>query len=189
MNFIIKTMKKLRFKLKNRYLWLSILAVISLIAGFGMLLFPEKINIWIIRGIGVLWIAEGASYIADMYLYYLKNKVKKFKSIPLPEVLHDNTGYPTKEFLDFIKGYTPKVMPIFDFLTVLKDEWYASSWGFKLHSKYKYGKKRKLELHTGGWSGNEELIRAIKTNPYLTSFTMKYVSWKTGGHFYFEIPC
>jgi hypothetical protein len=103
----------------------------------------------------------------------------------IPKTTLDDEGYPTEEFLDFIKDYTDKTMPILDFLEILCDGWYYDSWGFVLHRKYKG--KRKLELHTGGWSGNEDTISVILGNIYLTHFKMRYVKWTTGGHYYFEI--
>jgi len=105
----------------------------------------------------------------------------------LPVILLDDKGYPTEEYLKFIREFTPKTMPVIDFVVgVLQNGWYSEEWGFKLGRKYKG--IRKLELHTGGWSGNEEIISAIKSNFYLTHFNMKYVKWYRGGHFYFEIP-
>ena len=105
----------------------------------------------------------------------------------LPAVLLDNDGYPTEEWLQFIKSYKPdESLPLLTFVEmVLVDGWYMSDWGFKLHKKYK--DKCKLELHTGGWSGNEETIAAIKSNMWLTHFQMRYVMWRTGGHYYFEL--
>ena len=105
----------------------------------------------------------------------------------LPDVLLDDEGYPTTEWLQYIKSYKPdESLPLLTFVEmVLVDGWYMSDWGFKLHKKYKG--KRKLELHTGGWSGNEETIAAIKSNMWLTHFQMRYVMWKTGGHYYFEL--
>ena len=103
----------------------------------------------------------------------------------IPDVLLDDDGYPTDEYLKFIEEYTPDKMPIMDFVSILGDNWYFDDWGFRL--KRKYMGVRKLELHTGGWSGNEDIIGAIKSNIYLTHFSMKYVKWHTGGHFYFEI--
>lgn len=99
----------------------------------------------------------------------------------------DNQGYPTEEFLQFIKDYKPdNSLPILKFIKdILFKSWWMSDCCFKLHRKYK--SIQKLELHTGGWSGNEELINAIKANIYLTHFKMQYVMWKTGGHYYFEI--
>lgn len=105
----------------------------------------------------------------------------------IPSTLLDNNGYPTDEFLKFIEEYDPKLMPIMDFIDVLRDGWHSADRHFKIGRKYRG--KRKLELHTGGWSGNEQTIRAIKENIYLTNFCMSYVMWKTGGHYYFEITC
>ena len=104
----------------------------------------------------------------------------------IPEYLLDEDGYPTDEYLEFIKNYTNETMPIMDFvLKVLKVGWYFSDYGFILGRKYRG--IRKLELHTCGWSGNEEIIWTIKRNMYLIHFQMRYVSWRTGGHFYFEV--
>ena len=100
-------------------------------------------------------------------------------------ILLDKGGYPTEEYLEFIWTYTPDVMSIMDFLDILSNGWYFDNWGFKLHRKY--AGKRKLELHTGGWSGNEDIIAAILNNFYLTHFHMQYVKWLVGGHYYFEI--
>ena len=105
----------------------------------------------------------------------------------LPETLLDSEGYPTEAYISFLKNYQPdESLPLMNFIEgVLIDGWWASDLGFKLHKSYKG--KRKLELHTGGWSGNEEIISAIKSNMHLTHFDMKYVMWRTGGHYYFEI--
>lgn len=104
----------------------------------------------------------------------------------LPTVLLDNEGYPTDEWLQYIKNYKPdESLPLLRFVEIIQDGWWMSDWGFKLHRKYKG--KRKLELHTGGWSGNEEIISAIKSNMWLTQFHMRCVMWRTGGHYYFEL--
>jgi hypothetical protein len=105
----------------------------------------------------------------------------------LPAVLLDDEGYPTEEWLQFIKTYKPdESLPLLTFVKkVLVDGWYMSDWGFVLHRKYKG--IHKLELHTGGWSGNEETIAAITSNMWLTHFQMRYVMWRTGGHYYFEL--
>ena len=105
----------------------------------------------------------------------------------LPTVLLDDEGYPTEEWLQYIKNYKPdESLPLLTFVEkVLIDGWYMSDWGFILHKKHKG--KRKLELHTGGWSGNEETIAAIKENMWLTHFQMRYVMWRIGGHYYFEV--
>ena len=95
----------------------------------------------------------------------------------------DGDGYPTEEFLSIIKNFQgTDVMYIVEMVT---DNWYFGDWGYKIR-KNRNGVIN-LELHTGGWSGNEEIIREILGNIYLTHFKMKYVMWKTGGHYYFKI--
>lgn len=101
-----------------------------------------------------------------------------------PEELLDNEGYPTEEYLDAIADFNMND-DIMEFIDILKEGWWMPDWGFKLHRKYRG--KVKLELHTGGWSGNEEIIREIIDNMYLTYFKMRYVKWTAGGHYYFEI--
>jgi hypothetical protein len=105
----------------------------------------------------------------------------------LPNVLLDNEGYPTEEWLNFIRNYQPDdSLPLITFIKgYLSEGWYFSGWGFKLSRKYRG--KYNLELHTGGWSGNKEIINAILSNIHLTRFKMMYVMWKAGGHYYFEI--
>ncbi len=99
--------------------------------------------------------------------------------------LLDEEGYPTDEWLEFIRNYTPDKMPILVFIDTLADGWHFGDWGFRLYRRYRG--RRRLELHTGGWSGNEEIIEAIKGNMYLTHFKMRHVKWRIGGHYYFEI--
>jgi hypothetical protein len=105
----------------------------------------------------------------------------------IPAVLIDDEGYPTAEWLQFIREYKPDdSLPLVEFVEmILIDGWFMADYGFRLHRKYKG--KQKLELHTGGWSGNEEIIEAIKSNIFLTHFQMKYVMWQAGGHYYFEL--
>jgi hypothetical protein len=70
----------------------------------------------------------------------------------------------------------------------LRDMWqyndcFVQSWG--LDHIHKEKPVLLLELHTGGWSGNEDIVEALQNN---TLFWMMWW-WKTerGGHYYFEI--
>lgn len=97
----------------------------------------------------------------------------------------DEDGYPTEEFLKFLREYTYDVMPILDVLQIIKENWMYPDWGFKLGNKRKG--EYKLELHTGGWSGNEDTMEAILSNVYFRHFRMYYYKWLTGGHYYFKV--
>ena len=109
------------------------------------------------------------------------------KENTIPRTLLDVNGYPTDEWLEFIKNYQPSDdLPLLKFVKeILPKGWYNADWDVVIHRKYKG--KIKLELHTRGWSGNEEVIRAILSNIYLTHFKMQYIEWHAGGHYYFEI--
>jgi len=104
-----------------------------------------------------------------------------------PYMLLDEDGYPTDEWLAFLRNYDPETcIPVQELVVdYLPNGWNHRDWGYKLHRRYR--EKRRLELHTGGWSGNEEVIRAILDNFWLTDFKLRYVMWKTGGHYYFEL--
>jgi hypothetical protein len=97
----------------------------------------------------------------------------------------DNDGYPTDEWISFIKNFDNKTMPIMEFVELLRNNWWMSDWGFNLQRKY--NGIRKLFLSTGGWSGNEETINAILSNFWLRNL-LGYTQWNRGGHYIFEIP-
>lgn len=121
----------------------------------------------------------------NINIIQMKNNsiIQAFSSIKLL----DNDGYPSKECLEFIKTYKPnKSLDLFAFIQdILNNIWYNSKSGIILHRKYK--NKQKLELHTFGWKGNENIIKAIISNKQLTDSYMQYVMWKNSGHYYFEI--
>lgn len=110
-----------------------------------------------------------------------QNKIK----MTIPSTLLDVHGYPTEEWLDYIKNIKPLTyQEVIDFVNLLIHEgWYYNAG--VLHRKYR--NIQKLELHTCGWSGNEEIIEALLSNIHLTHFRMSYVQWNRGGHYYFEI--
>lgn len=44
---------------------------------------------------------------------------------------------------------------------------------------------KRIEFHTGGWSGAEDLIDALLGHFWIRHF---HTRWERGGHFYFEVP-
>jgi hypothetical protein len=94
----------------------------------------------------------------------------------------DEAGYPTDEFLSEIENFNSKDNDLFEIIRLIGKAWGD---GFKLVRKFN-GVQR-LELHTNGWSGNEEIISVMLNNCFLTDGTMVYTKWERGGHYYFEI--
>ena len=102
----------------------------------------------------------------------------------LPEQALDSEGYPTDAILEWIKNYVPdESMPIESFVeNVLKDIWWVRGFYYKKEVG-------KLYLSTGGWSGNELIIRAIEDNKNIkfTHYSFKKEQWRRGGHYIFEV--
>lgn len=93
-------------------------------------------------------------------------------------------GYPTEKELKILKKLAGKHMwevgTALNFLDFLQGIWWEPGWGFKLTGK----KVLRLELHTAGWSGNEDIINTI----HGTVFWMMYWQMsRRGGHYYFRI--
>lgn len=100
--------------------------------------------------------------------------------------LVDGQGYPTGEFLEFLEEYEPdKSLPLYEFLEDYLEHMWRNGGRIKLGRRYRG--RRKLELHTGGWSGNESIIAALEKNEILMELYMRPVKWFAGGHYYYEI--
>ena len=85
--------------------------------------------------------------------------------------------YPEDEDLESIKKW-----PHQDFhglMEFIKGIWWCSDWGFS-------EKDGIYSLSTGGWSGNEEIIGAMRQNYIFWSLC--WMSSRRGGHHEFEIP-
>ncbi len=66
--------------------------------------------------------------------------------------------------------------------------WWTPSFGFSLSRGKAHIFDRqviKLQLHTGGWSGNEDIIDALQHNYMFWS--MSFYKQIRGGHFWFDI--
>jgi len=98
----------------------------------------------------------------------------------------DNEGYPEQRDLDLIRAWDCE--DVFNLINYLYNCWHFQAWGFKQEWKYDNilnSYKLHLGLHTGGWSGNEELMGALLDNNILRS--LWYAEWRRGGHYKFEI--
>jgi len=95
--------------------------------------------------------------------------------------------YPTEDALAQISNWDYK-QGFQRLLDLIESIWWNSEWGFKLYKgrdSFSHKAVMKLELHTAGWSGNEDIIDALQSN------TFWLLCWKEsqrGGHYKFEIP-
>ena len=102
----------------------------------------------------------------------------------LPDDLLDEHGYPTEEWLEYIRGFRPETpADIEEFVADLRTGWWMPDWGIVLRRRR--SGQRALELHTGGWSGNEEIVEAITGN-FMICHMLGYYMWRRGGHYYFR---
>ena len=80
------------------------------------------------------------------------------------------------------------VKEVFTLLDYIEQRWWCADWGFNKEwgKDYLHNKPIiKLELHTGGWSGNEDIINALLKNQMFK--ILWYYQWNRGGHYKFEI--
>jgi len=107
----------------------------------------------------------------------------------------DEDGYPSEDFLKYVENFDCMKDDVRILIDALEGEWWSPEWGFhrtKLKNVFKdvgWGPPSAceegddtlaLELHTGGWSGNEDILRALKKNQW---FHMLYWEMsRRGGH-------
>jgi len=97
----------------------------------------------------------------------------------------DEDGYPTDDELKTIRDWDFAKNSVQDFLDFIHSCWHWADgpgwYGYDLTGK----RILRLELHTGGWSGNEEVIVAMKNNGIFW-----LICWEKsvrGGHYYFRV--
>ena len=89
----------------------------------------------------------------------------------------DNAGYPTEETLEAIANWPSEDMvSLFQFI---KEAWKYDDMCWRQEG-------RTISASTVGWSGNEELISALRDNTIV--WMICWQSSKRGGHYVFEIP-
>jgi hypothetical protein len=90
----------------------------------------------------------------------------------------DCDGYPTEECLNKIKDWKfEKDNDFRDFMEFIKSVWRYADFGYWTKENGKYS------ISTGGWSGNEDIIRAMKSNALFWAFYWE--SSERGGHYEF----
>lgn len=96
--------------------------------------------------------------------------------------------YPTDRELAIIRKWDTIKYRIPDLIEYIKAVWWIPDRHFRLYRGRQHLFRKacmKLELHTGGWSGNESVIGALMRN-YLF-WSMSWRKSTAGGHYWFEI--
>lgn len=107
----------------------------------------------------------------------------------------DEDGYPTEEALDIIANWwvapdgkfdNTKTFP--ELMAFIKELWWAPDFGWQEkeepHEIWPEKMVKRWYISTGGWSGNEDIIRAMQEADWLWS--LNWVQSRRGGHYIFE---
>jgi len=100
----------------------------------------------------------------------------------------DDDGYPTDAALDVIRlWHWDDAKGWFKFIEGL---WHFRSWGWReddeAHEYLEDEIVRRYYVSTCGWSGNENIIRAMQKNENML-WTLTWVQSRRGGHYIFEL--
>jgi hypothetical protein len=116
----------------------------------------------------------------------VESKRAIFDLIEHNEMLDDD-GYPTDAALDVIRLWHWN--DIASWFKFIKGLWHLREWGWKEidepHDYYEDKIVHRYYISTAGWSGNEDIIRAMQKNESML-WTLTWVQSRRGGHHIFE---
>jgi hypothetical protein len=97
-------------------------------------------------------------------------------------------GYPTEEELETIRTWDHK--DGLGLMAYVRERWALNRWReAEWSTEWPYGDadrgKRLFVLATGGWSGNEDMIRAMQGN--IMFWTLSWYSSHRGGRYEFRV--
>ncbi len=93
----------------------------------------------------------------------------------------DENNYPDEESLKQIKEWDILERGIYGLLDLIEENTNWPDWSISITGK----RILHFEYHTGGWSGNEDVISALRQNPLFWS--LYWVKSTRGGHYFFRI--
>jgi len=96
--------------------------------------------------------------------------------------LLDDDMYPTEHALDKILNWSDSFN---DLMLFIRPLWNYSIFGHWTETEVGSG-KIEYAISTAGWSGNESIIQALKTNKH-HFWTLCWVQSRRGGHYIFEV--
>lgn len=106
----------------------------------------------------------------------------------------DDEGYPTTETLNQITEFKCTTdLQVVELMDAVGKIWTFGDWGWKKDFKNNSQTYANAEsrgetwyyVSTGGWSGNEEIIHALRSNEFF--WVLWWYSSRVGGHYEFRI--
>lgn len=100
----------------------------------------------------------------------------------------DKDGYPTEETLQKIRDWD--MMDPWGVFEFIKKIWEYRDWGWtEKHGKSEITGKSTIKFYisTAGWSGNEDLIDALRESGEGMIWIISWISHRRGGHYEFEL--
>lgn len=101
----------------------------------------------------------------------------------------DIDGYPTEQELQVVRTWNYKDPA--SLITYLQSIWWHDGPTYKWGKDVLGHKVVRIEMHTWGWSGNEDIISQLQ-NGSKDHVPMFWICWwvqsKRGGHYTFEVP-
>jgi hypothetical protein len=88
----------------------------------------------------------------------------------------DDDDYPTDAMLDKIEKWTGDYKELMQFI---EPHWQYGKSGYWSEDGMEY------KISTAGWSGNEDILRALQEN--YTFWSLCWVQSRRGGHYIFEV--
>ena len=89
--------------------------------------------------------------------------------------------YPCEKSLDAIRNFEGDHMELLDFVE------YTWIYQYGVMKRHNYGRLHKVRFATGGWSGNEDIIEALRGSKSLF-WVMYWKKSERGGAYWFELP-
>ena len=123
---------------------------------------------------------------------FSEDKLGDYLSFPYPEELFDEDGYPTEDAIDYINNWSMiadendnavrfgQFFPNQNYTNLI--EYIRQLWVYPTEGVVYEGGL--LELHTIGWSGNEDIIRELKKTGL---WMFKLRATRIGGHYFFRV--
>ena len=98
----------------------------------------------------------------------------------------DKDGYPTETELKLVKTLGHHTTPVSELIEHIQSIWHWEDYVQLRKGVSSLGRKVQiLELHTGGWSGNENIIDVLAETDF---WELWWEESRRGGHYKFEIP-